>query len=153
MGLRGRGRSTPQQQSPSQLSSRPQEQGTDAWQYTPRPLANAVLIGVFAAEIIWVVFYVFLPRGDGTALLAQLGGLIALTAVAVHATMAAAEWVGSWLSDGLLSHAPFGRPLRSRKSMTKFKATSWQLLTHVLMTALELRVLRGADWMDEGSGW
>ena len=86
--------------------------------------------------------------------MAAIGSVIlccVLTAAAVHTTMAVAERMGWWLSEGPLSAPPFDRPLHSRRKMKKFAEQSWQLVVHVTMTALEVRVLhRGSDWLQEG---
>ena len=65
--------------------------------------------------------------------------LTVAAAVVIHAVMVASEVGGRWLSDGPLRAAPFNRPLRSRKSMRKFKAQIWQLVVHTVFAVLEWR--------------
>jgi len=60
----------------------------------------------------------------------------------------AGEAGGKWLSTGPLAGAPFNNPLGvdtrktgNSKSMVKFKAQTWQLLVHVVLTSLEYKTL------------
>ena len=122
------------------------------WADIRSPKADVAMHVCYLLMVYWLAVHVFLPRQgeDGAALLATVVGLTLVAAVAIEALMVASEAGGRWLSDGPLRAAPFSRPLRSRKSMHKFKAQIWQLVVHAGFAVLEWRVLREEPWFEEG---
>jgi hypothetical protein len=128
----------------------------DDWVHKPIWWLDGALAAAYFLEVYHLVFHVFLAPGpgrreeDGPVLLATVAGLTAATAIVIHALNAASEAGGRWLSDGPLRAAPFNRPLRTRKSMRKFKAQFWQLVVHVAFAVLEWRVLHDEpSWFEQ----
>ena len=70
------------------------------------------------------------------------------TALQIYLTQQGASALGTALSEGALSGAPFNAPLRGNY-MEKFKAQSWQLVVHITMACVGWHAVRGRTWLSD----
>jgi hypothetical protein len=110
------------------------------------PVLDMALTGTYIAVSLFIIG-VFAMREPQW--LAVLLAFIGAVAVFIPACKRLFTVIGSSISNGPLSAAPFNRPLRHAATLRKFADTGWQLVIHVSMSLLELYVAHNETWWNE----
>lgn len=125
------------------------------------PITNGILTFILLALIPWL-FVSVLPKNSQDVTFAIL---LVAGVVGIQTCEFVGEIVGTYLTLGPLSGAPWNNPLkvnpkskRRSKQMVKFKSQTWQLVCHAVMGALEWYVIQqsvststGPTFLDEPS--
>jgi TLC domain len=113
--------------------------------FVPNPLLDAVCTFIFLAECAYIAYHLM-----GQGLLVVFLGLLFVTDCVISRVKKSSQVIGSHLSAWVHKKGYVDvDPLSGNIQMKKWTEQSWQLFSHVVFSAIELRILSEERWYDE----